>query len=376
MLEAIRDAAEIDDADSAPQNLHKLAALLEDEDEPDVVAQRLGEIIGLSDHVSSPDETFRAVRTFLEALARARPVVVVFDDIHWGEATFLDLVDRVAERIRDAPVLLVCVARPELLEVRPHWGGGKLNATSVRLEPLSEAESVLLVENLAASVELDDRSRKLIVEAAGGNPLFVEEMLALLLEDGRAGGALEVPPTIQALLAARLDRLSDDERATIEAAAVEGKVFHEASVAELLSAPPSAVRESLESLVRKELVRPDRPVFSGERGVRLPPPADSGRGVRVDFRRRHALPSTSGMQRWLERTAGRPHPGARGDPRLPPRAGVHLPDPSLARPTSDARARSSCGGATRGGRSARFPAQRWSRWCESHLAQRRAPAPR
>jgi DNA-binding SARP family transcriptional activator len=265
VLETIRDAADIDDADSAPDSLDKLTALLLDVEDAEVVAQRLGEVIGLSDHTSSPDETFGAVRTFFEALARRRPVVLVFDDIHWGEATFLDLVDHLAELTHGAPVLLVCVARPELYDVRPLWGGGKVNATSVHLEPLSEAESVQLVDNLTGSIQLDETTRQQIVDGAGGNPLFVEEMLALLLEDGRVGVGLEVPPTIQALLAERLDRLSDDERAAIEAAAVEGKVFHESSVAELLAGEPPTVRECLTALTRKELVRVDRPVFSGER---------------------------------------------------------------------------------------------------------------
>jgi DNA-binding SARP family transcriptional activator/tetratricopeptide (TPR) repeat protein len=265
VIEAIRDVAELDDADPAPASLAKLAALLHDVEEADAVAQRLGEVIGLSDRVSSADESFRAVRTFFEALARRRPLVLVFDDIHWGEATFLDLVDHVAEWTHEAALLLVCVARPELYEARPQWGGGRPNATSVLLEPLSEHESVQLVDNLSSSIELDEPTRQQIVDGAGGNPLFVEEMLALLLEDDRVGGVLEIPPTIQALLAERLDRLSDDEHAAIEAAAVEGKIFHESSVAELLDARPSRVSESLAALVHKELVRPDRPVFSGER---------------------------------------------------------------------------------------------------------------
>ena len=195
--------------------------------------------------------------------------MLVFDDIHWGETTFLDIVDHVADWISDAPVLLVCIARPELLEVRPQWGGGKLNATSVLLEPLSDAESVSLLHNLAGSDDLDDAVRQRIVDAAGGNPLFVEEMLALLLEDGRDRDVFEVPPTIQALLATRLDRLPDDERAAIEAASVEGKVFHEASVAALTTSEPGGTRDALLGLARRDLIRVDRPVLSGERAYRF-----------------------------------------------------------------------------------------------------------
>ncbi len=108
--------------------------------------------------------------------------MLVFDDIHWGEPTFLDLVDRLADTLSDVPVLVVCIARPELLDVRPGWGGGKLNATSVLLEPLSDQESETLLDTLTGSAELDGSARQRIVDAAGGNPLFVEELLALVQE--------------------------------------------------------------------------------------------------------------------------------------------------------------------------------------------------
>ncbi len=194
--------------------------------------------------------------------------MLVFDDIHWGEATFLDLIEHLADWTRDAPILLVCLARSELLDVRQGWGGGKLNATSTLLEPLSEEESAKLVVNLAGEA-LEESTRRRIVGAAEGNPFFVEEMLALVLEDGR-GAELEVPPTIQALLAARLDRLSDEERTVIEAASVEGKVFHDGSVVvRVPEALRPSVREHLMALVRKELIRPERPLFAGERAFRF-----------------------------------------------------------------------------------------------------------
>jgi DNA-binding SARP family transcriptional activator/tetratricopeptide (TPR) repeat protein len=268
VLEAVRDAASLDDASSSEDNLTRLASVLEGEDDSDGVARRLGEVVGLVDQTSSVEETFRAVCTFVEVLARARPLVLVFDDIHWGEATFLDLVDRVSDWVR-APVLVTCMARPELLEIRPNWGGGKLNATSVLLEPLSDDESETLLDNLAGSAAIDEAARHRIVETAGGNPLFVEEMLALLLEDSRDGATLEVPATIQALLAARLDRLPDAERSAIEAASVEGKVFHEASVAALSGMQSGETHDALLALTRRDLIRNDRPVFSGERAYRF-----------------------------------------------------------------------------------------------------------
>ena len=269
VFEAVRDAADLDDADSTDDGLTKLAVLLGEGEEAELAAQRVGELIGLSDELSGAEESFSAVRTFFEALARRRPLVLVFDDIHCGEETFLDLLEHVSDSTRDAPILLVCVARPELLELRPHWGGGKPNATSVLLEPLSESESVQLVENLTGSVELEDSARQQIVEAAGGNPFFLEEMLALLLQDDAVGTAIEVPPTIQALLAARLDRLPVDERAVLEAAAVEGKVFHEAVVAEMTTASLEDVQTALRALGRRELIRSEQPLFSGERAYRF-----------------------------------------------------------------------------------------------------------
>ena len=174
--------------------------------------------------------------------------MLVFDDIHWGEARFLDLVEHLADWVREAPILLVCLARPELLNVRPSWGGGKLNATVALLEPLSDEECSELIENLVGRAELVRGVRARIAEAAEGNPLFVEEMLSMLIDDGllvredgrwTAAGdisTVRVPPTIQALLAARLDQLDRSERAVIERASVVGKVFQEGAVAELSSA--------------------------------------------------------------------------------------------------------------------------------------------
>ena len=279
LLEVIRDLADLDDTDTSDDAQARLAQLLDDDDAP-LVAQRVGEVIGLRDSQVGGDEGFDAVRRLFESIASRTPLVVVFDDVHWGEETFHDLVEHLAEWSRGAPILLLCMARPELLEVRPGWGGGKLNATSVLLEPLSDDECTQLVANLVGEAELAEEVESRIAEAAEGNPLFVEEMLSMLIDDGllvredgrwTAAGdlrAFPVPPTIQALLAARLDQLSVDERTAIEPAAVEGKVFHEGSVVQLTPAG-AAISEALSALVRKELIRPDRPVFAGERAFRF-----------------------------------------------------------------------------------------------------------
>jgi DNA-binding SARP family transcriptional activator len=270
VMEAVKEAAVLDDTEPAEESRRKLAMVVEGEEEAELIGKRVAEVIGLTEATGGAEGSFWAVRRLFETLAQSRALVLVFDDIHWGEPTFLDLVEHLAEWTRDAPILLVCLARPELIDMRPGWGGGKLNATSILLEPLSEQESTQLIDNLAAGAGLDDRARRRIVEAAEGNPLFVEEMLALVLEDERAEGELEMPPTIQALLAARLDRLGDQEQALIAAASVEGKVFHEGSVAELVpDALRPSVHEQLMALVRKELLRPARAVFSGDRAFRF-----------------------------------------------------------------------------------------------------------
>jgi class 3 adenylate cyclase len=237
--------------------------LLRDEDG---ATGALGTILGDESAAGSADEIAWAVRRLLEAHAAEQPLVVVFDDIHWGEPAFLDLIEHVADLSRDAPILLLCVARPELLERRAAWGGGKLNATNVLLEPLAPEESRELIEALVRTEEIDAGLRDRILESAAGNPLFVEEMVAMVAEHGRPD--VTVPPTIQALLAARLDQLDTAERGVLERGSVEGQVFHRGAVVAL--APEEIpVDGRLVSLVRKDLVRPERPVVADDEAFRF-----------------------------------------------------------------------------------------------------------
>jgi class 3 adenylate cyclase/tetratricopeptide (TPR) repeat protein len=223
------------------------------------------EQLGCELEISAPEETAWAARKLLEQTAGERPLVVLFDDVQWAEPTFLDLLEHVADLSRDAPILLLCVARPELLDVRPAWGGGKLNAITILLEPLGAEEVAALIANLAA--ELGDAARARIAEAAEGNPLFVEEMVAMVDENGDAP---DVPPTIQALLAARLDRLDSSEREVLGRASIEGKVFHLGAVSTLADDQlrPEVVGHLLR-LVRKELIRPERSEFAGDDAFRF-----------------------------------------------------------------------------------------------------------
>ena len=215
---------------------------------------------------ASSEQIAWATRKLLEAAALDRPLVVVFDDIHWGEPTFLDLVDTMADLSRGAPILLLCVARPELLDQRPNWAGGKLGATTVLLEPLSAAEAEQLIDNLLAEAPLGEDVRARIRATAEGNPLFIEETAAMLREHGDAGG--RIPPTIQALLAARLDLLDPGERRVLERGAVEGQAFHRGAV-QALAPEDTDVGGRLVRLVRKELVRPERALLPGEDAYRF-----------------------------------------------------------------------------------------------------------
>jgi class 3 adenylate cyclase/tetratricopeptide (TPR) repeat protein len=240
----------------------RVAGLLPDP----LAASAIEGLLGRETAATSPEEVAWAFRKLLEGAASTRAVVCVFDDLHWGESTLLELVEHVADLSRNAPILLLCMARPELLDRRPSWGGGKLNATSVLLEPLDDRETDLLIEELSDERLLAPGLRAEIRESAEGNPFFVEEMLALAEESG--DDEIAVPPTIHALLAARLDQLNAEERAVLERGSVEGRVFHRGAVQALLP-DEEQVTTRLTALVRKELVRPDEAVFAGDDAFRF-----------------------------------------------------------------------------------------------------------
>ena len=207
------------------------------------------------------------LRAELETRATERPVVLVLDDLQWAVPALLDLIEAVAGESRNAPILLLGTARPELFDLRPAWGGGKPNASSVMLEPLSEAESERLLDNLLGESDLPNSVRDYIVSTSEGNPLFVEELLATLVDrdilhrhEGRwtttQMPVIPLPSTIQALVSARIDRLPEQERIVLDLGSVEGKVFRRAVVVRLAADMHEAeVNACLVALVRKELVR-------------------------------------------------------------------------------------------------------------------------
>ena len=281
IVELVREAAGLTDGDGAEPARLKIASLLPAGGDSLLVCERVAAAVGRGAAEVRTEEVLWAVRKLLEALAADRPLVVVFDDVHWAEGTFLDLVEYLAGWSREKPILIVALARPDLLDLRPAWAVPRANSAAVLLESLIESESDLLIRNLLGETGLDEATRSRIAGAAEGNPLFVGELLRMLVDDGvlrrEPGGwsvgdlsRIEVPPSIHALLAARLDRLEPDERTVIQRAAVIGQAFWWGGVAELSPEWGDArVVGRLQALVRKELIRPERSGFLGEDAFRF-----------------------------------------------------------------------------------------------------------
>ncbi len=268
--EIVHGAAAIVEGDSRDDARAKVRALLEGAREADVVAARVGVALGLETEGAPQEEIFWAIRKLLEHLARERPLVALVEDIQWAEPTLIDLFEYVLDLAIDVPLLLVCPARPELLEARPSWGGARASSTVLHLEPLAGPATETLIDSLPGGTALPDRLRTRIVAAAEGNPLYLEEMLAMLIDEGflteRDGAwhtigdltALEVPQSVRALLAARIEALPDAERRVAERASVVGRVFEAAAVRELAEDVRGEISPSLLALVRKELLQPER----------------------------------------------------------------------------------------------------------------------
>ncbi|MGH2795732.1 MAG: ATP-binding protein [Actinomycetota bacterium] len=231
------------------------------------LGRRLAGMLGGGAAPGPIQETFLAVRRWLEHLASDGPVVVVFDDIQWGEEAFLDLVQYLATFVASSRLLVVCLARPELLDVRPDWS--RVGAT-IRLEPLEAGSSTAMIANLLGREGMPEELATTIVHAAAGNPLFIEEMLRMLVDHGvveRKDGrwvvtgdlqAVGAPATVHAVIAARLDRLDPAERSALQVASVVGEVFWWGAVADLSEGATSGeTGRHLQALVRKDLIRPD-----------------------------------------------------------------------------------------------------------------------
>jgi DNA-binding SARP family transcriptional activator len=227
------------------------------EDAPHL-ADQLAVAVGLETGTAQAEDAALASRRLLAGLARMRPLLLVLEDVHWAAPAFLDLVESLVE-LAHAPILVLCLARPDLLDLRPQWGGGRVRSSTILLDALPAADSETLLDLLASDRRLDAAARGRILEVAEGNPLFIEQLLAAALE-GELG---RLPDSIQMLLAARLDRLDDADRAVAQAAAVCGTSFTSAEVSALVEGD---VEASLLTLVRRELVRPGEAEDTGRGG--------------------------------------------------------------------------------------------------------------
>jgi tetratricopeptide (TPR) repeat protein len=237
-------------------SLDGIRALLDGEEDADSVAQRVAELIGVAESPAAPGEAFWAVRRLLESIARNGPVVVALDDIHWAEPTLLDLVEYLGEWA-EGPILVACLARGDLLEARPGWGGPTSTGFLVRLDPLSEQTLGAFVQQLTDE-PVDPEIRDRVIEQSGGNPLFAEQLLALVQEAPEL--ALDkTPATVEALLASRLDRLDPRELRVVRRAAVIGRRFTRAELVDLSA--DDDVDRHLVNLTERGLVRPVQDVF-------------------------------------------------------------------------------------------------------------------
>ncbi len=281
LKEAIAQAAGLRGDETADEARARIRGLLGEAPDADLVTERVAETIGIADAVPEHKGTVWAVGRLVQEVARTRPLIVVLDDIQWAEAVFLDLIEQIVHGLEGTPLLVLCMARPELLDVRLSWASAVGRSSLVFLRPLSDLDSEQLIENLLDGGTLDEAARVRIVEAADGLPLFVEEMVAMLIDEGalrRDTGRwvaadltrIAAPATIHALLSARLDQLDPPQRAVLEWGSVEGQVFHRSAV-EFLS--PEAERPGIEArlsaLVLKELIEPEGPEFSTDDAFRF-----------------------------------------------------------------------------------------------------------
>ena len=229
----------------------------DDPDRPWLKA-RLAPLVGAPAEPASQEESFTAWRRFLESLALTGPAVLVFEDMHWADPALLAFLEHVADWSHGMPLLLLCNARPELYEQHPTFGANARNAQRVNLAPLTDEETARLIAALLDRAVLPAETQQALLERAGGNPLFAEEFVRLLDDRRELGETEEVPDSVQALIAARLDTLSPERKSLLQDAAVVGKIFWAGALAEMGNRDSGAVERALHELSRKELVRPSR----------------------------------------------------------------------------------------------------------------------
>jgi class 3 adenylate cyclase len=269
LREIVAELAGTEDGDGPDEVLTRLSRLLPPDDDRATVAERVAAALGVVESAAYPEDTFWAVRKLFEAVARERPLVVMLEDVQWAEPTLLELIEYLPVAIGSLPVLLIAVTRAELFDVRPNFAQGVPGARRIDVQPLSEADSQALVKKLVAEAGVAADVADRVAASAEGNPLFVEELVRMLIDERHLGqdpSALPMPPTIHAVLAARLDRLDSTELAVVKAAAVIGKSFSDEAALMLAGGPGHAEPEShLGALVRKGIIEADGGRFGGRR---------------------------------------------------------------------------------------------------------------
>jgi predicted ATPase len=266
LAEMVKASSGITDDDPLDAAQAKLRACCEDE----AVADLLGLAVGVLEAVEgerSQQEIAWAARAWAEQLAEAQPLVLVFEDVHWGEEPLLELLEHLAGSVREAPLLIVGLARPELLDVRPTWGGGRVRATTLELEPLQAEESAELVKALTRELDLPLDTAAVLAKTEG-NPLFMEETVRMLAERPR-GGTERIPDTLQALIAARIDRLPAAPRVVLQRASVMGRIFMGGALSKLTPELEDVAEALDDLLVRDLVVREARATISGEHAYKF-----------------------------------------------------------------------------------------------------------
>jgi class 3 adenylate cyclase/tetratricopeptide (TPR) repeat protein len=272
LADMVKVAAGIADDDPLDQAIEKLRDCCPDEAVADLMGLATGVLEAVQAEHNQQDIAW-AARAWAEKLAEPQPLVLVFEDIHWAEEPLLELVEHLGTWVRNVPLLLLCLARPELLDIRPGWGGGRVRATAIELEPLGAADSEALIEALLADDELPSAARSTLFEKTEGNPLFVEETLRMLSEANAEtnGSAVErIPDTLQALIAARIDHLPPGEKSVLQRAAVIGRTFWAGAVEHLGSDRDDELEPLLDDLLLREFVLTEpRSTISGEDSYRF-----------------------------------------------------------------------------------------------------------
>jgi class 3 adenylate cyclase/tetratricopeptide (TPR) repeat protein len=251
LAEMVKGAADIADDDPLDVAIEKLRECCPAE----AVADLLGLATGVLEAVHgerSQQEISWAAREWAQLMSQTQPLILVFEDIHWAEEPLLELIEHMTSWVRDGSLMIMCLARPELLDVRSDWGGGRVRAMAVELEPLGEADSATLIEALAEDGTISAGTKRTLLDKTGGNPLFLEEVMLNVAECGEERAAQEIPDTVQALIAARIDRLDGDSKAVLQRASVIGRTFWGGAIEYL--AGGEGVDDAIEDLLLRDLV--------------------------------------------------------------------------------------------------------------------------